>query len=486
MKTEIGILLRNSFNYIQQGDRDSAINCLKKILALDEENSDALRIFGVIYALEGNFSEALIYTNKAISKNPNDSQSYINRGNIYQHQYFFDYALQDYDKALQLAPLSQEAHLNRGNTLQSLNRHAEAIKSYENVLSLNPHHSEAFNNLGNVLKSQKEFELANANYLRSLEANPNNGTARFNLALLQLSVGNYEEGLKNYEFRWLREGAEAYLYPNIPNLKNLANLKNHHILVWSEQGFGDSIQFVRYVKLLINLGAMITLQVKDPLVALFQNCFDFTVISRSTPPPMNVNFQVPLCSLPLLFGTTLNNIPSNFPYISVNQAKVAEWGAKLAINKSHLNIGIACSGNIEYDLSHDNSRAIPLHFFEEIGKIGRVFLIQKEIRTTDQEFLNNHPNYVNLGELIHNFEDSAAIVENMDLIITVDTSLAHLAGALGKQAYLLLPWVPDWRWLLDQEYSPWYPNTLLLRQMNAGDWSTPILTLKKIIQNYIE
>lgn len=281
----------------------------------------------------------------------------------------------------------------------------------------------------------------------------------------------------------MREGAETYLHPNIPALISLNQTKNTEVLVWSEQGFGDTLQFSRYIKLLINLGAKVVLQVQEALVSLFKGCFECDVIS--TKEFVSAHYQIPMGSLPLLFETTVETIPSDIPYIKVNQKKVGEWRGKLGIEHDKLNIGIACSGNIKYDLEHGNTRPIPLSFFKELGKLSNLFLIQKELRQRDQELLSAHPEYNNVGALIQSFEDSAAVVENMDLIITIDTSLAHLAGALGKPAFVLLPWVSDWRWFLNQAYSPWYPSIQLIRQTKAGEWDDVISTLKHHIESSI-
>lgn len=480
MKTQIEIMLENSVNYLKNGELSKAQLLLERILELDKKNCDSLRILGVVEAIKGNLDVAMDLTNKAILARPDDPQALLNRGNIYQAKYSFGSALKDYDHSLLLDP-TPEAYCNKGNTLQSLNRYAEAIDCYGIALSLCPTYAQAFNNRGNAFRAIKEFNLAVIDYGRALELNPNYSTARWNLSLTQLLLSQYDEGFKNYECRWLREGSEAYLHPNIPSLASLHQVSKGKILVWAEQGFGDTLQFSRYVKLLIGLGSKITLQVQEPLISLFKECFECDVIS--TKEFVTADYQVPMGSLPLLFDTTLGSIPSDIPYITVNQKKVSEWKNKLGIETDKPNIGIACSGNIKYDLEHGNTRPIPLSFFEEIGELSNLFLIQKELRELDQEFLSTHPQYYYVGGLIESFEDSAAVVENMDLVITIDTSLAHLAGALGKPTYVLLPWVADWRWLLNQTYSPWYPSIRLFRQIKMGEWGDPLSKIKNHIES---
>jgi ADP-heptose:LPS heptosyltransferase len=185
-----------------------------------------------------------------------------------------------------------------------------------------------------------------------------------------------------------------------------------------------------------------------------------------------MDFQVPLGSLPLLFKSNIGSIPAETPYIRVSPDKVQEWKNKLPLSTEKLNIGIACSGNINFDLKHGNRRPIPLEYFSELAQQHNLFLIQKEIRDADQVTLQTLGTIHPLGDLIKNFEDTAAIVENMDLIISIDTSLVHLAGALGKKALVLLSWCPDWRWLAEGTTNPWYPTATIVRQPTPGDWKS--------------
>ena len=182
----------------------------------------------------------------------------------------------------------------------------------------------------------------------------------------------------------------------------------------------------------------------------------------------------------MLFDTTLDSIPGAIPYFQVSQSSISDWKAKLSLSSGEkLNIGIACSGNINFDIKRGNTRPIPLALLKDALQDDNLFLIQKDIRQGDLNTIANHPEIQYLGDLLDNFEDTAAVVESMDLIISIDTSLAHLAGALGKKAFVLLPWAADWRWFLERDDSPWYPETKLFRQQSFGDWSAPLGNLKE-------
>jgi hypothetical protein len=295
-------------------------------------------------------------------------------------------------------------------------------------------------------------------------------------------LGNFDEGWINYEYRWHRKDADLRPHSHIPPLISPSDLVGKKILVWPEQGFGDILQFARYIPKLIDLGAQVTFEIQEPLVALFENQYPCKIVVKGSTIE-GMDFQIPLGSLPLLFKSNRESIPADIPYIKVAPEKIQKWGNQLPLSKEKLNIGIACSGNINFDLKHGNKRPIPLEYFSELAKQHNLFLIQKELRDADQITLKTLNTIHPLGNLINNFEDTAAIVENMDLIISIDTSLVHLAGALGKKVLVLLSWCPDWRWLSQGETNPWYPTAKVIRQPTAGDWDSVMVGVNQILCN---
>ena len=278
-----------------------------------------------------------------------------------------------------------------------------------------------------------------------------------------------KNGWEGYECRWSVKNFENVRHSNIARLTSIGNLSGKVLLIWSEQGLGDTIQFSRYIQNFNLLGARLIFEVQSPLKELIQYSYpEIIVITREERISEHIDFQIPLLSLPRLFEV----IPVSIPYLSAAQNKRLYWSQYLNVGRSKLNIGIACSGNMDH--KNDKNRSIALFHFEELTKKANVFLIQKGMREPDQEFLKANNSITYLGDKIENFQDTAAIIGEMDLIISVDTSLVHLAGALGKPTILLLPLTPDWRWKLDSKNSLWYTTIKIFRQSVFNDWTSVI------------
>ena len=273
---------------------------------------------------------------------------------------------------------------------------------------------------------------------------------------------------------------QGYRHYNFKLLENIVDLKNKKVLVWHEQGFGDTIMFSRYVNQLIDIGAVVTFEVQEDLEPFFSSQFKCIVVNKVSPGEF-FDFQVPLLDLPKLFNTSLENIPFNRFYLKVEYKKKKEWEKKLQLSKNKFNIGISISGNKSY--KRNLIRSLPLKKMEPFLDKANLFIIQKELSAEDMKFLNNHKEINFLGKEISNFSDTAAIVENMDLIISVDTSLIHLAGALGKKSFLILSYSADWRWLLDRNSTPWYDSIRIFRQKLIGDWDFVIKQIQLEFNN---
>lgn len=289
--------------------------------------------------------------------------------------------------------------------------------------------------------------------------------------MIQLALGNFKDGFKNYEYRLERTSAHPKRHQVFPLLTNLNQASGKRVLVWSEQGHGDTIQFSRLIKNLSDLNIEIIFEVQAGLKTLLEQSIKHAKVIGEGAPFGQVDFQIPLMSLPLLLELDINGIPSD-PYLVDSKKDSIAWKKKLSAANNKLNIGIACSGNEQH--INDKNRSIDLEFFKPIADQANLFLIQKDLRKKDRDFLRTHPEIKFLGEEIKSFNDSASIIQEMDLVITVDTSLAHLSGALGKSTLILLPWNPEWRWLLDRQDSPWYPTAKIFRQPHSGRWESVI------------
>ena len=493
-----GCILLEAEKFSQAEDR------FKKSLELIPDRSSTLTNLSVAQLKLKKYDEAKISAQKAIEFEGDNSEAYLNLGLIEQEFKCWDSALKCFDKALELKKDYYEAWSNKGNILKELKRYEEAILHFDKALNLKPNYAEAYSNKGNVLSELKYYDKAIelydkaislrsdyaeaysnkglalvelnyyqdaiANYEKAIQLNGDYWDAYWNKACAQLTIGDFTEGWKNYEYRWRRVDSEAYRHSNIPLLQNLDDIYQKKILVWCDQFYGDSIQFSRYINVLTAMGANIFFEVKAPLIEVFKNSFQGCKIFLPGDSFPRVEYQISTSSLPLLFKTTLQNIPEPFSYLKSSCQSSRDWGEILNLNGNKLNIALACSGNTTH-FKNDKNRPIGLEKFEPLLDIANLFLVQMNIEDSDKDFLNCYPEIKFLGSDIKSFNDTAAIIQKMDLTISIDTSIAHLSGALGKKTWVLLSWVSDWRWLLDRADSPWYPSVRLYRQPKIGDWN---------------
>jgi tetratricopeptide (TPR) repeat protein len=480
------------------------IKISNQILELNSSNKEAWLNLGNAYLKLKQYEQAIVSYDKAINLTPDYAEAWSNRGNALKELAQYEQALASYDKAISLKPDYAEAWSNRGNTLHELEQYEQALASHDKAISLKPDYAEAWSNRGIALKELKHYEQALASYEQAISLQPNYANAFFNLAitfqelkqydqaiasynkaiglepnhydaywnksLTQLLIGDFQGGWTNYEYRWVRKDATEKRYQEIANLEKLDDAKSSTVLVWYEQGYGDILQFSRYTPLLAEQVAQVTFIVPVALETLLRRSLPSVKIISDEELIEGIDFQVPLMSLPRLFSTELSTIPSTGRYLETRPSNIDRWREKLKLDHSRINIGIACSGNAENE--HDKFRSMDLSFFEPLSKVANLYLIQKDVRQGDRDFLDRNPDIKFLGDQISTFEDSASIVENMDLIVTVCTSLAHLAGGLEKRTIVLLTWNSDWRWFLDRQDSPWYSSVKLFRQTKPKDWES--------------
>ena len=457
---------------------DEAIENLQKSILKGGEFFEALHDLGTSYAQVGNLHDALSCYQKCLTLRSDSYELFFNISRLFDELKCFDEALAHYDRAISLKPDYAEAWSNKGVTLGALKRFDEALAHYDRAISLKPDYAEAWSNKGVTLGALKRFDEALAHYDRAISLKPDYAEACWNKSLISLLLGDFKKGWNLYEFRWKKDDAEPYRHPQLNSLTSLENIQNKNILVWQDQGFGDAIQFARYVPMLTELGANVTFEVLKPLVSLFKNQLGCEV-TFDIDKNRSFDFEIPLQTLPRLFGTTLNNIPKSKP-LKADTLKVNLWKNKLKLSHTRLNIGLALSGN--RNQANDHNRSMPLKEIESWVKMHRLYVIQKDLRIADEEFLAQHQEITYLGDQIEDFSDTAAIIENLDLIISVCTSTIHLAGSLNKKAYLALSWTPDWRWLLESSSSPWYPSIKIFRQESMGNWQSVVNQMNTELQ----
>ncbi|MDI1339083.1 tetratricopeptide repeat protein [Polaromonas sp.] len=502
----LGLKLQTALDLHQQGQLDQAEVLYKEILQVQPRHFDALQLLGTVAVQRNHSAEAIVLFELALKIHPEDASVLSNRGSallsLKRAQEALDsceralrvrpdyaealsnrgnalralgrpvQALESYDHALRIKPDHAEALSNRGAALRALNRHVEALDSYDRALRLKPAFAQALNNRGAALQDLNRHAEALESCARALQLEPGNVEAHWNEALCRLMLGDFVQGWQSYEWRWKRELNKNQLrkFPQALWLGKEA-LEGKTILLHAEQGLGDTLQFCRYAKEVAALGARVVLEVQPALKSLLQGLEGVSLLLGRGERLPDFDYHCPLLSLPLAFQVDLGNI-SGEPYLHSDPDKRQAWQERLGPTRNK-RIGLVWSGSTGHQNDHNRSLALQdVKALLESHRQADYFSLQKEHRPADQRTLANTPGVQFLGESLEDFSDTAAVVAMMDLVITVDTSVAHLAGALGKEVWILLPFSPDWRWLLDRSDSPWYASARLFRQPAPGDWAS--------------
>jgi hypothetical protein len=390
-----------------------------------------------------------------------------------------------YQNAIALNTEFAGAFSNRGNVLKKLGRLYEALESFDKALTIKPDYAEAYSNRGLALQEFKRLEEAVASYDKAIVIKPDFSEAHWNKSVTLLLIGDFEQGLKLYEWRWKNE-ALALPKRNFPQplWLGVENIAGKTILLHAEQGLGDTIQFCRYAKMVKDLGARVVLEVPPALSGLLNGLHGVDTLVQTGQALPDFDYHCPLMSLPLAFKTELLTIPSPSPYLCADGSKLEQWSAKLGERKKP-RVGLVWSGSTIH--KNDHNRSLKLEeLLAYLPKDYEYVSLQKEVRQVDAELLAGSDLGVSIrhyGQELKDFSDTAALCALMDIVISVDTSVAHLAGAIGMPTWVLLPYVPDWRWLLDRDDSPWYPSVKLFRQSEDGRWDS---VLQRVFQQLYE
>jgi len=456
------------------GRLDKARKAYNKVLLRDPKHFDSLRLLGALHLQSGQFEAGLPLLRRAIRVNPAVAHVHCHLGDVLTALGRPEEALQSFEKALALAPQLAEAHHNRGQALQTLGRPAEALESYDAAIALNSRHPLWHNNRGLVLAELNRPQDALASYDAALALKPDYVEALANRSVALLVMGRFEIGWPAFEARKLRDRPRRTLESG-RFWTGEADLAGRRLFLHHEQGLGDSIQFVRYLPLLEEKGAKIILSAQDTLAPLLRSSFPAVELIGEDETPEDFDFHCPLPSLPLALSTRLETIPAPQRYLGSEPARRARFEALLGERRAP-RIGLAWSGNPAH--KNDLNRSIP---FAQLAPLltgdAQWIALQNEIRADDLGAFRQSGKVAFLGDALGDFADAAALTDLMDLVISVDTSLVHLAGALGKPVWILLPFSPDWRWMLGRDDSPWYPSARLFRQPGIGDWNSVLETV---------
>jgi len=387
-------------------------------------------------------------------------------------------------KAIAAAPGNPYYHLNLANMWIARGRPDQAIPAYQQAIALHPDFAEAHNNLGIALKDNGQFDQAITCFGRALEINPDYIEAHIHLAHALLTTGDLAQGWIENQWRWKSCDSDPRRNFTQP-LWNAARRDARSVLLTTDQGIGDTLQFVRYASMMNDRCETVLLQCHAELVSVLQGVAGVSAVfpHGATLPDFDAHF--PLLSLPRVFATTLETIPAHVPYLAADPNRAAAWAAKLAQDR-RLKIGLVWAGNPTH--KNDRNRSIPLAALAPLSRIpGAVFVsLQKGSPAGQAPSLPDGMMLMDYTADLHDFADTAALIANLDLVISVDTAVVHLAGAMAKPVWTLLPFVADWRWFLNRTDSPWYPTMRLFRQPAAGDWSAVVSDVAGALHSRLE
>jgi hypothetical protein len=498
--------------FYRAGNYAEAERCCRALIAYDARHVDALHMLGVLCLDQGRFDESVGHLTGSEAARPDDARIQYNLGSALLGLKQYQAAEPHLRRALALRPGDIGTLNNLGNVLAELTQHDEAIKYFRQVLAVQPDHPPAHYNLGRSLAARDELEEAVGHFRAALgdgSANPDRladvyaslgealvdlgryeealaacramagarpGVASWNESLALLLLGRYAEGWRKYEGRWDvpdhdRPRADA----RVPRLEEVAGGKK--ILLTCEQGHGDIFQFARYAPLLARRGARVAVQVYVEQKALMQTLEGVeTVVAREeAEPPADI--VTPLLSMPLVFGTELDSIPADVPYLNAPPASVELWQQRLG-PRTRPRVGVAWWGS-----QHIAKRSVPIEALLQVLSLPGIEFhsLQKEFPPAHRNWLVAHPVVIDHSDALDSYADTAALIALLDLVITIDTSVAHLAGALGKPVWIILPFSADWRWLLDRSDSPWYPTARLFRQKQRGEWDAVVADVARAL-----
>ena len=489
---------------LERNDPKKALDYFDQHLEADSADVRALRLRARALGRLGRHEEALRSLDQALTVEPNDVAVLIDRGDALQSLGRFDESLAEFGSVMKADPKNVSAAAKRAYVLNELERYEEALASvslalsidtahvdalntrgliserlghydqaladFDKILSEFPNHADALNNRGLILARTGRFEDALACFDKTLSHYPGRAQAFYNRSIMRLALGDFARGFREFESRWeVAPLKHAALPTPAPLWLGQAPLEGKTIFLYHEQGYGDTLQFVRYVPLLIQRGARVILAVPPALRTLMETLPGPVKVVTQGNPMVSHDFRCPLMSLPLAFGTSLKSLPAQIPYLSADRAQVQSWKERLG-RGARPKIGLVWAGRRYPPVNHP--RDMPLTTLLPLLELNADFIsLQKEIPEEDRHLLESLPKLARHGELTSDFADTAALIENLDVVITVDTSVAHLAGALGKPVWIMNRYATCWRWLSDRADSPWYPSARLFRQKSLGEWT---------------
>jgi tetratricopeptide (TPR) repeat protein/ADP-heptose:LPS heptosyltransferase len=473
----------------QQGLHEEALKAFDKAAQLKPDDAESrARLANVLVQLKRP-ADAILNADHALRLDPGLAYAFHVRGRALETLKRFDESLADSRQACALDPDNAAMSVNVGYALMLLGRYEEALPWFDRALQLQPDHVTALINKAQSLTQIRRFDEAFAIYDQVKAIDPDNVDVQWNLSLVHLLLGDFEAGWAEREVRWRRpQLSGTALYPKFtqPMWLGEGDIDGKTVLIYADEGFGDTLQFARYLPMLAARGARVILVVDGPLYPLFSQMSGVSqCISKLSGKLPAFDVHCPICSLPLVFKTRLDNIPPSASYLPrPADGRVQAWQDRLGAH-DRLRVGLVWSGNPAH--ADDRNRSIPLRALAPLLELDARFVsLQKDLRATDKAVLDQCADLIDLTAHLADFAETAALISCLDLVITVDTSVAHLSATLDRPTWILLPYRPDFRWLLDRDDSPWYPTVRLFRQTAPRDWTTVIGRVREALIELVE
>ncbi|HTB44372.1 MAG TPA: tetratricopeptide repeat-containing glycosyltransferase family protein [Acetobacteraceae bacterium] len=461
----------------QAGALPAAESAYRAVLAASPRHAATMTLLATVVAQTGRPEEAVRLFDASLKLDRNQELAWFNRGNALFSLKRYAEALASYNRAVALWPGHAPLQNNRGNALFGLGRKLEALAAFDRAIRTAPDYAEAHFNRGNVLRALDRRTEALASFDRAAALAPDHADLQFNRGLLRLRQGDYTEGWPLIEWRWLVPDAPPRRVFSQKLWLGEEDIAGKTLLLHAEQGFGDTIQYCRYAPLAAERGARVVLEVQRPLVPALvglEGVAQLVAAGDALPP---FDLHCPLMSLPLAFRTGLDSVPRRVPYLRAAPERVRDWAARLGDRGRSPRVGLVWAGSAAN--TNDAQRSAGLRaLLPLLGCGAELVALQKDLSAADRTLLAATPGLRPLGDELADFGDTAAVLELLDLVVTVDTAVAHLAGALGRPVWVMLSPAADWRWLAGEADAPWYPAARLFRWDSAKGWSGVVASVK--------
>ena len=479
---------------------DQALGCYQRAMQLNPAFAGSYYHLGALFETVDKCERAIEYYEKAIQLDSHFAGSFNNLGNVYRKLGRLDEAIPYFQKTIEIQPQFWGSYYNLGEVYQAQVRDEEAIDTYLKALQLNPHHVPSMNNLAVLMMARKQFDEALRYCEEAIHVNPEYGEPHLTKAMIQLLLGQFEEGWKEYEWRWKTRDAEAWQRKCDKPLWNGMPTQNKTLLIWAEQGIGDEIMFASCIPDVMSLIGSCVIECDKRLVPLFSRSFPQAEIleRRRGDDPVGMAQQtmhsydlvIAAGSLPVHLRPRVSSFPNAEAFLLSDKGKVAEWKKRMRTLPAGLRVGISWRGG--KDPRERKIRSVDMALWKDILHIKGVSFINLQYDTSEKEIDEIRDA---LGITVYHWLDadplkdldtSAAQIAALDLVISVDNATVHLAGALGVPVWTLLPYSPNWRWMLDREDTPWYPSMKLFRQPTFGDWETVMEVVCHELENMVQ